>query len=362
MEVKLTEITIRELTENYQDNAEEGVTGYNGELDIRPPFQREFVYNDQQRKAVIDTIKKGFPLNVMYWAVREDDEKPYEIVDGQQRTISICQYVNSDFSFENLYFHNLEEDEKKQILDYILTVYVCDGTESEKLEWFKTINIAGAELTEQELRNAVYHGSWVTNAKRYFSKTGCPAYQIGSKYLNGTPIRQDYLETVIKWKSNNNIEDYMGIHQHDKDAESIWTYFTNTITWIEKTFPKYRREMKGVAWGNLYNEHKENDLNPDEVEEMVAKLMADVDVTNKKGIYYYILNNKERHLNIRTFNDREKREAYEKQNGICPDCEEPFEIEEMHADHITPWHSGGKTIPENCQMLCADCNRTKSGI
>ncbi len=209
MEVRLKDITVRELVKDYQDNEENGVVGYGGKLDIRPPFQREFVYNDKQQKAVIDTVSKGFPLNVMYWAVRDnDEEKPFEIIDGQQRTLSICKYINSEFSFKDLYFHNLEEDQKEKILDYKLTVYVCEGTDSEKLEWFKTINIAGEELTDQELRNAVYHGSWVTDAKRYFSKTGCPAYQIGSDYMNGTPIRQDYLETVIKWISENKIEGY----------------------------------------------------------------------------------------------------------------------------------------------------------
>ena len=150
MEVKLKEITINDLVENYKDNSEEGVTGYNDKLDIRPPYQREFVYNDIQQKAVIDTVIKRFPLNVMYWAVRDDNEKPYEIIDGQQRTLSICKYVNNEFSFNGLYFNNLEKDQKQEIMNYILTVYVCEGTDSEKLEWFKTINIAGEELTNQE--------------------------------------------------------------------------------------------------------------------------------------------------------------------------------------------------------------------
>src|SRR5690554_6759538 len=193
MEINLKNITIRDLVKDYKNNPDGGVSGYGGLLDIRPPYQREFVYNDKQREAVIDTVKKGFPLNVMYWAVRDNGD--FEIIDGQQRTISICQFVNSDFSYKDRYFHNLSDDEQEKILDYELTVYECSGTDSEKLEWFKTINIAGEELTDQELRNAVYHGSWVTDAKRYFSKSNCPAYQIGSRYLRGTPIRQDYLET-----------------------------------------------------------------------------------------------------------------------------------------------------------------------
>lgn len=360
MEVKLKEITIRELVRDYKDHAEEGVTGYGGRLDIRPPFQREFVYDDKQRKAVIDTVKKGFPLNVMYWAVRKDGN--YEIIDGQQRTISICQYVNSDFSFKDMFFHNLQDDEQEQILNYKLTVYECSGTDSEKLEWFKTINIAGEELTDQELRNAVYHGSWVTDAKRYFSKTGCPAYQIGGKYMSGTAIRQDYLETVIKWINDGKIEEYMSKNQNEPNASKLWLYFTAVINWVETTFPNYRREMQGVAWGELYNEHKDENLDSTKLEEKISELMQDPDVTNKKGIYHYVLNDKEKHLNIRAFNDRDKREAYEKQKGICVVCKEHFEIEEMEADHITPWHAGGKTIPENCQMLCKECNRRKSGI
>lgn len=294
MEVKLKEITIEELVKDYKNHAEEGVIGYGGRLDIRPPFQREFVYNDNQRKAVIDTVTKGFPLNVMYWSVREDGN--YEIIDGQQRTISICQYVDGEFSLVDMYFHNLEENEKREILNYKLTVYVCSGTDSEKLDWFKTINIAGEELTEQELRNAVYHGSWVTEAKRHFSKTGCPAYQIGGKYLNGTAIRQDYLEIVIKWINDNKINEYMAKNQHKPNANELWLYFQKVISWIEANFPKYRKEMKGLPWGDLYNNYKESELDPTKLELKVSRLMEDVDVTSKRGIYQYILSGEERYL------------------------------------------------------------------
>jgi hypothetical protein len=204
MNIELKEITVRELTNGYEDNEEARVVGYDGKLDIRPPYQREFIYKTNQRDAVINTITKDFPLNILYWAVREDGN--YEVIDGQQRTISISQYVEGDFSFNNRYFHNLQDDEQKQILDYKLMVYLCSGTDSEKLEWFKIINIAGEKLTEQELRNAVYSGSWVSDVKRYFSKSSCPAYGIGSDYLNGSPIRQDYLQTAIKWISGDNIE------------------------------------------------------------------------------------------------------------------------------------------------------------
>lgn len=187
MDIELKEITTRELSDGFQDNNENGVVGFGGNLDIRPPYQREFIYKDKQRDAVINTITKNFPLNVMCWAVNENGT--FKVIDGQQRTISICQYINGDFAYQNRYFHNLKNDEKEQILNYKLMVYVCSGTESEKLEWFKTINIAGEKLTEQELRNAVYTGSWVSDAKRYFSKNGCVAFNIGSDYLTGSAIR-----------------------------------------------------------------------------------------------------------------------------------------------------------------------------
>ena len=214
MKIELKKITVRELTNGFEDNDENGVVGYDKKLDIRPPYQREFIYKDKQRDAVIDTITKNFPLNVMYWAVREDGN--FEVIDGQQRTISACQYVNGDFSVDGLAFHNLTNDKKEQILNYELTIYFCSGADSEKLEWFKIINIAGERLTDQELRNAVYSGSWVSDAKRYFSKNGCAAYGIGSDYLNGSPIRQEYLETAINWISKGKIEDYMSKHQHDQ--------------------------------------------------------------------------------------------------------------------------------------------------
>ena len=240
-------------------------------------------------------------------------------------------------------------------------VYFCSGTDSEKLEWFKTINIAGEKLTNQELRNAVYSGSWVSDAKRYFSKNGCAAYGLGGDYLNGTAIRQDYLETIIKWLSNDEIEHYMAENQHEPNANEIWLYLQSVINWVKTVFPKYRREMKGIDWGFLYNEFKDQKYDSKKLEEEIAKLMEDEDIGSKKGIYTYVLTQKEKHLNIRAFSPNQKREAYERQKGICPECKEHFEIDEMEADHITPWHEGGKTSSDNCQMLCKDDNRRKSG-
>lgn len=363
MKIELKEITVRELTNGYKDNNHNGVIGYGGNLDIRPPYQREFIYKDKQRDAVIYTVTKEFPLNVMYWAVREDGN--YEVIDGQQRTISICQYVEGDFSVDfsgnKLAFHNLTDDKKEQILNYKLMVYFCSGSDSEKLEWFKTINIAGEKLTDQELRNAVYSGSWVSDAKRYFSKNGCAAYKIGSDYLNGSAIRQEYLETAIKWISNCEIEDYMSKHQQDQNANDLWIYFQSVITWVSTTFIKKRRFMKGVDWGGLYNAYKNEKLNTDEIEKETAKLILDDDVTKKSGIYHYILTRNEKHLSIRAFTPAMKQKVFEKQKGICPVCKKKFDISQMEADHITPWYEGGKTNEENCQMLCKDDNRRKSG-
>jgi hypothetical protein len=358
MNIKLHEITIRELTNGYQDNAENGVVAYGGKLDVRPPYQREFVYKDKQRDAVITTVNKNFPLNVMYWADKGDGT--YEVIDGQQRTLSICQYVNGDFSYDMAYFHSLPSDKKEAFLDYKLMVYICSGTDSEKLGWFKTINIAGEKLTEQELRNAVYCGSWVTDAKRYFSKNGCAAYRIAKNYLNGTCIRQDYLETAIKWINKGRIEEYMSKHQHDPNANELWMHFNNVINWVQLTFKKYRNEMKSVDWGTLYDEFHTTMFDTIALEAEISKLMKDSDVENKKGIYSYVLDRKEKHLNIRGFDENTRREIYEKQEGICPHCHKHFDIEFMEADHITPWSKGGRTIAENCQMLCQECNRRKS--
>ena len=361
MKIELKEITVRELAKGYKDNAEDGVTGYGGKLDIRPPYQREFIYKDKQRDAVIDTITKDFPLNVMYWAVRDDGN--FEIIDGQQRTISICQYVNGDFAYNSLYFHNLQKDKQEQILNYKLMIYLCSGTDSERLEWFRIINIAGEKLTEQELRNAVYAGTWVSDAKRYFSKNGCAAYQIGSDYLNGSAIRQEYLETAIEWISKGKIEEYMAKHQRDANASALWRYFQDVISWVQATFTKYRKFMKGVDWGTLHNEYKDKVFDAKKIEKETEKLILDDDVTKKSGIYPYILTRDESHLSIRAFSEAIRQKVYERQKGICPRCKKKqhFEIGEMEADHITPWHEGGKTIEENCQMLCKECNRRKAG-
>ena len=364
MKIELNEISVREVTDGYLDSAEEGVVGYSGQLDIRPKYQREFIYDEKKRTAVIDTIRKGFPLNVMYWVVTDDGT--YEVMDGQQRTISFCQYVKGDFSIpvdgHPMAFHNLQKTQQDQILDYTLMVYFCSGTDKEKLDWFRIINIAGMQLTDQELRNAVYTGPWLSKAKSIFSKTNCPAYAIGSKYVNGTPIRQDFLETAISWLSGGKIEQYMSAHQHDPNANELWSYFQAVIAWVELTFTTYRKEMKGIDWGGLYNQFKDKLYDTAKLEDEIKALMIDDDVTRRKGIYSYVLTRDEKHLSVRQFTEAHRREAYERQGGICPKCAKHFEIGEMEADHATPWSMGGKTNAANCQMLCLEDNRRKGAV
>lgn len=363
MNIGLHKTKVRDVVAEYRDSAEEGVTAYGGRLDIRPKYQREFVYKPAQRDAVIRTVKKDFPLNVMYWVVRDDGG--YEILDGQQRTVSLAQYVHNEFSLDDRFFHNLTEEEQDEILDYELMIYHCEGTDKERLDWFKTINIAGEKLSDQELRNAVYTGTWLTSAKRIFSKTGCAAYGLandGGALISAELNRQGYLETALSWINHGEVADYMARHQHDENADELWNYFQSVIGWVRATFPTYRREMKNVQWGELYNQFHDADLDAEALEEEVKQLMQDDDVTSRSGIYWYVLTHKEKYLSIRAFDDKMKRAAYERQNGICPVCGQHFTIEEMEADHIDPWSEGGKTNAENCQMLCKEDNRRKGNV
>lgn len=379
MKVELERIKVRDLFEGYEDNDDLGVRAYRGRLDVRPPYQREFVYKDKQRDAVMETLRRGFPLNVMYWAVQGDGT--FEVIDGQQRTISICQYVTGDFSIDvdghQLAFHNLQGDQQEQILDYELMVYRCTGTDSEKLGWFKTINIAGEKLTDQELRNAVFHGPWVSAAKKYFSKNGCPAYAIASDYLSGSPIRQEYLETAIEWINCGEVEAYMRDHQHDSNANELWLYFQGVINWVEATFPKKRSQMKSVKWGPLHPIYKSATLDPAKLEERVNALMSDTDVKRKVGVYEFVLGGESdtKLIEVRVFDEKTKLAAYGRQTEVakaagtsnCPICaaggnnnaERIYESTEMDADHVTAWTKGGATDISNCEMLCISHNRAK---
>lgn len=366
MKIHETKVKVKDIMEGYRNSEESGVRAFKGKLDVRPPFQREFVYDDEKRNKVIDTILKSRPLNVMYWGV--DSYGDYELIDGQQRTLSTCMYCAGQFSIkidgEPKYFSNLPDEQKELIKNYEFTIYICEGDASEKLEWFRTINIAGEQLTEQELRNAVFTGEWLTDAKRRFSRRGCVAQSLAKQYMRGDVIRQDYLETALKWVADRDcisIEEYMHRHYMDEDAEDLWNYFESVIHWVENTFVNYRKEMKGIQWGYLYNQYKDVTFpSLTTLEKDIKQYMCDDDVTRKSGIYAYVLSGDEKYLSIRKFSDTMKRTAYEQQNGICPICGKYMKIEDCEADHITPWSEGGKTVATNCQVLCKPCNRKKS--
>lgn len=393
MNIDKKQISIKELIEGYRDDEESGeVVAYadkgKARLNIRPKYQREFVYKDKERAAVISTVLWGFPLNTMYWSKNpKGSEYEFEVLDGQQRTISICQFCAGVFSLTEMQFRanwagaitsfsGLPKDQKEKFLDYKLDVYICEGDDSEKLEWFKTINIAGKELKAQELRNAIYVSTWLDDAKRYFSRKNCKAKINYENYLTGEYDRQDILEKALSWMVGKNelIETYMSKQKTENasDANELWSYFQNVMSWVESKFPKYRKEMKGLEWGQYYSRYKDKKLDAKELEARIAKLMQDDEVKSKKGVYEYVLSDDERHLNLRAFSESIKRAVYEKQGGICANSkgsikgvkcfheDEKLDIGEMEADHIIPWSKGGKSEKENCQMLCRECNRRKS--
>ncbi len=386
MRIKELRVTIRDIIQGYTDNSDndEGIYGYDGKLNIRPKYQRNYVYDEKKRNAVIDTVSKGFPLGLMYWV--QNDDGTYEILDGQQRTISICTYINPDnpangYSVSGLFGNNnrrhfsiLKNTEQEKILDYPLLVYVCEDADADRLQWFETINIAGEKLSGQEIRNAQYCCAWLTDAKRYFSKRNSAAQQLATKpnsYIklsaDNSWNRQGGLEKVLRWYINDmkdtvKLQDYMSaMAQKSKadptlNATELWEYFKSVIAWVKLTFPKYRKKMDEVEWGILYNKYHENIYNAADIEETVARLYADDDVTNKAGIYYYIFDGKEKHLHIRQFEDWQKETVYEKQNQKCADCGQHFEIGEMEAHHKKRWVDGGHTEIDNCVMLCKDCH------
>ena len=372
MRIELREITVQDVMgyskhlkacQGFSDKEEAGVHGMGGRLNIRPIYQREFVYKDAQRNAVINTIRNNFPLNVFYWVENKDGS--YEVLDGQQRLISIGQYISGQFSMEwpelgRINFRNVPEDQQDQILNYKLMVYFCEGTDSEKLAWFQTINIAGEKLTAQEIKNAVFSGPWVSDAKRYFSKNNCPAYRLASNYLKGIAIRQDYLETILEWINDGDVQGYMAAHQYSSDASDLWNYFKNVVSWVKEIFPEYDKIMKGLPFGLWFNKYRHNVYDPHKLGEEINRLMMDEEVEKKVGIYEYVLTGDERKLHFRSFSENQRREAYEKCRGVCANCGKHFELTEMEADHVDPWSKGGKTEPKNCQMLCLPCNRRKS--
>ena len=375
MNIDLHKISVRELYDGYSNQKENGVVGYGGRLNIRPAYQREFIYSEERQRAVIDTIMRGFPLNTMYWVDNGSDG--LELLDGQQRTMSICGFINGTFAINGSdgivrFFHNLTDEDKEKVLDYTLLIFVCsDGSEKEKMDWFRTINIGGEKLTDQELLNINYVGPWLSDAKRKFSKTDCVAYKIGNKFVKGSPIRQDYLETSLKWISDDNVCGYMSRHQNDPNSNGLWLYFNNVINWVLSTFgidsnPKnYRKEMLGLPWGILYNKYHGNVYDANVVEGKVNELMSNEEVTEKRGVYEYILSGEDENLacklSKRTFSNSDKRTAYERQKGICPITGEYVPFDEMQADHIVPWWKGGTTTLDNLQMISKKANARKGG-
>ncbi len=370
LKIEQKEVTVGEITEGYINNEEQGVRGYGGRLDIRPPYQREFIYDENEQRAVITTVLHNYPLNVMYWVKRSDDaECPYEVMDGQQRTLSLCQYVANKFAYDFKNFFNQPADVRKKILDYKLTVYVCEGEESEKLEWFKTINIAGKPLNEQEIRNAVYAGPFVSDAKKHFSKKLCGAYRLGKDLVNGSPIRQDYFKKALEWMADHETRSgkpqsavgYMSQHQHDLNAMPLWSYFQSVLRWATDTFDmkKFRKIMKGLDWAMFYDAYHEKALDMEAMEKQIVELIGDDEIQKPLGIIPYVLTGDEHCLDLRAFTDKTKLAVWEKQHHKCAHCGKEFDFQLMEGDHITPWREGGRTVMENCQMLCRECNRRK---
>lgn len=391
-------LTIRELVKGYTENTKTGaITAFDGKLDVHPPYQRNFIYDIDKQKAVINTVLSDYPLNVMYWAQKDDGT--FELMDGQQRTISICKFQTGCFSVDievggrkvPKTFDNLS-NKTDAFLDYPLTVYICDGTEDEKLAWFRIINIAGLCLTDQEMRNAIYNGPWVTDAKRYFSRDDGEGYRSEGHTSNGHTYgdyvnvksgsktstdkasvgRQKLLEIVLTWvvdkynRDNNlsgvdkmTIDNYMDLHRKDLNARELWRYYEDVLEWVRITFPTYRAFMKTVDWGILYNQY--HDVTPADAEDKVDLIMQSEDeISNVKGVFEAALSGDLKYLNARKFDDKDMRRKYKEQGGVCPYCHGTFEESEMHGDHIRPWSKGGKTEYSNLQMLCSACNIKKS--
>ena len=379
-----TDITIKDICDGFIYNELEGkgLYGLSGKLTIQPEYQRNYIYADGEKDvAVIDSILKGYPLGIIYFNIVGNDD--YEVLDGQQRITSIGRFVTGKFAIKDSkgmeqYFSSLSSDIQEKILNTTLLIYLCEGTESEIKEWFKTINIAGIPLNKQELRNAIYSGPFVTAAKAKFSNSQNSNIQKWSAYISGDVKRQDYLETALNWVSKGKINEYMSLHRQDTEINELSRYFDAVIEWVNATFIDTHKEMKGLDWGNLYETYHTKRYDANKLKNDIDTLMADEFVTNKKGIFEYVLGgcNDKKLLNIRVFDKSIIKTVYAKQTaeakkkGIsnCPMCAKSgdkskstkiYAINEMDADHVTAWSNGGSTSIDNCQMLCSTCNRVK---
>ena len=379
----LTDLTVDDICRGFVYNELEGkgLFGWDGKLVIQPEYQRNYIYADGKKDvAVIDSLLKGYPLGLIYFVKVGDDR--YEVLDGQQRITSFGRFVRGKFPVVDVegmphYFDGLNAEEQERILGSKLTIYVCEGAETEIKEWFKTINIAGVPLVEQELLNAIYSGPFVTAAKEVFSNSGNSEMQKWKCYVAGDEQRQKILETALKWVSGGEVQDYMGRHRFDKDCRELKAYFTSVIDWIDGTFKGVKDEMRGLEWGELYERFHGNAYNADEVWRRVEELLDDDCVTAKRGVFEYVLGGEAdtKLLNVRVFDRKTAKAAYARQTataqkkGIsnCPLCAVGHEanktriwtFDEMDADHVTAWSKGGETNASNCQMLCKTHNRAK---
>lgn len=377
-----TDITVKDICEGFTYNEYEGkgLFGLSGKLTIQPEYQRNYIYADGKKDvAVIDSILKGYPLGLIYFNKVGDR---LEVLDGQQRITSFGRFVTDKFAIKDShgmeqYFSGLAEDLQKKILETKLLIYECEGTESEIKEWFKTINIAGVPLNEQELLNAIHSGEFVTKAKETFSNSQNANIQKWSAYISGNVNRQDFLHTALDWVSKGNISDYMSKHRHDTEITELASYFTSVIDWVSSVFQDVESEMKGLEWGKYYELYHKNSYNPADVSKKLKELYADYFVKNRKGVYEYILGGctQPQLLDIRMFDEPTKKAVYSKQTaeaeskGIsnCPLCAmgtdgnktRIYKLTEMDADHVTAWSKGGSTDVSNCQMLCKTHNRAK---
>lgn len=377
-----TDITVKDICEGFTYNEYEGkgLFGLSGKLTIQPEYQRNYIYADGKKDvAVIDSILKGYPLGLIYFNKVGDR---LEVLDGQQRITSFGRFVTGKFAIKDShgmeqYFSGLAEDFQKKILDTKLLIYECEGTESEIKEWFKTINIAGVPLNEQELLNAIHSGEFVTKAKETFSNSQNANIQKWSAYISGNVNRQDFLHAALEWVSKGNISDYMSKHRHDTEITELASYFTSVIDWISSVFLDVESEMKGLEWGKFYELYHKNSYNPSDVSNKLKELYADYFVKNRKGVYEYILGgcNQPQLLDIRIFDEPTKKAVFAKQTadaeikGIsnCPLCAigndsnktRIYKLNEMDADHVSAWSKGGSTDITNCQMLCKTHNRAK---
>lgn len=373
MTIDLQKIKIKDIFNGFVDNGEDGVFAYGGKLTIRPPYQREFVYDLKKQENVLQTVIKGFPLNTMYWVKTGEDT--FEVLDGQQRTLSVMYFLSHKLQItlgeKSYYEDSLPDDVYNKLLEYEFMIYICEGSESEKLDWFEVVNIGGEKLTDQELRNSVYTGTWLSDAKRYFSKRNCAAKGLSDKYIKADPIRQELLEKALKgiceFQNLKNITDYMATHKSDVDADELWQYFQDVISWVQKIFPKYYDDMKGLDWCHLYNKYHNNTYNTSTLKDEVKRLHEDKEVQKNSGIYEFLLSKDKdpfafKLLSLRAFDEDDKITVYEKQEHKCAFCKNVFDFNEMEGDHIKPWSKGGKTVIENLQMLCKDCNSKKSDM